>query len=333
MKRLLRLIRQGAWTGTPPGGAIRDPDPTLDGLDAFLSEDEAPGPPSLPAPTAPSFANLIAVTASCAAIGVLAAFVSRPLWATPAEAAAGETIADTASPGAGGPDTPSADAAPSPVEPEVPAAPPAGVLLVDTDPPGARVSIDNESIGVSPITIANLSAGAHEVVVESARGRVARTVEVKPGSEGSLVIAMPAAARFQSGWISVTGGVPAQIFEDGTLLGSTTLPKLMLTAGRHELEFVNDELGFHVARTVQVRAGRTEAVDLETPTGTAFINARPWAEVFVDGRRVGQTPIANLSLPIGRREVVFRHPQLGERRQTIVVGLGAPARIGVELDK
>lgn len=318
--------------GRAAGVAKPRQQPSIDGLDAFLSEDE---PLALPAaPRAPSLANLIAVTAACAVVGVLAAFVSRPLWTTPAEAAAAAEIADAIAAGEAEPAGTSASPADPPmVEPDRPETPPAGVLLVDTDPPGARVSIDNESIGVSPITIANLSAGPHEVVVESARGRVARTVEVKAGSEGSLVIAMPAVSRFQSGWIAVTGGVPAQIFEDGTLLGSTTLPKLMLTAGRHELAFVNEALGFHVTRTVQVRAGRTEAVDLETPTGTAFINARPWAEVFVNGRRVGQTPIANLSLPIGRHEVVFRHPQLGERRQAIVVGVGVPARIGVELDR
>ena len=107
----------------------------------------------------------------------------------------------------------------------------------------------------------------------------------------------------------------------------------MLPAGQHELEFVNDELGFHASRTIQVRAGQTETIDLETPNGSVFINARPWAEVFVDGRRIGETPIANLSLPIGQREIVFRHPQLGERRQTIVVSLGSPTRIGVELDR
>ena len=107
----------------------------------------------------------------------------------------------------------------------------------------------------------------------------------------------------------------------------------MLPAGQHELEFVNDELGFHASRTIQVRAGQTETIDLETPNGSVFINARPWAEVFVDGRRIGETPIANLSLPIGQREIVFRHPQLGEARQTAIVRSDALTRVSANLER
>jgi hypothetical protein len=335
VQKLVRLIQQWSWFRPSPGSAV-SADPALEGLDDFLSEDE---PLDRPAADGPSLSSLVAVMAACAILGVLTAFVSRPLWTT-AEAA-GSEIEATSSP-AGGDAMASAagvtDGAPGTAGAAVPAdgvpeAPPAGELLIDTDPPGARVSVDREVIGVSPITVANLSAGSHEIVVESARGRVARTVQIKGGSQGSLVIAMTAANRFQSGWITVASAVPARIFEGGTLVGSTTVPRLMLPAGQHELEFVNDELGFHASRTIQVRAGQTETIDLETPNGNVFINARPWAEVFVDGRRVGETPIANLSLPIGQREIVFRHPQLGERRQTIVVSVGSPTRIGVELDR
>ncbi len=332
MQDLLRVIQHWIWRGRAPHRATRGDDIPVDGLDAFLSEDD---PTSLSDDdTGPSLARLIVVVAMFAAVGVLGAFVSRPFWTVDAEAATTDVArglatvesAETAVP------TPSEDLA-APAAAATPILPPAGQLFIDTDPPGARVSVDREWIGVSPITVANLSAGPHDVVVESPRGRVARTVQVKEGSDGSLVIAMPAANRFVSGWVTVTSAVPAEIRENGVLVGSTAVPRVLLPAGRHELEFVNTRLGFHATRTVQVAAGQTAAIDLETPSGTVFVNARPWAEVFVDGRRVGETPIANLSLPIGERELVFRHPQLGERRQTIVVGLAAPTRIGVELDR
>jgi hypothetical protein len=63
------------------------------------------------------------------------------------------------------------------------------------------------------------------------------------------------------------------------------------------------------------------------------VNAQPWAEVFVDGERVGETPIGNLSRRIGSHEVVFRHPELGERREVVVITAGKPARVGVDLRK
>ena len=61
------------------------------------------------------------------------------------------------------------------------------------------------------------------------------------------------------------------------------------------------------------------------------INAIPWAEVLVDGTRVGETPIGNITVPIGTHEVIFRHPELGERRLTVTVTTGEPVKVGVDL--
>jgi eukaryotic-like serine/threonine-protein kinase len=67
------------------------------------------------------------------------------------------------------------------------------------------------------------------------------------------------------------------------------------------------------------------------PTGTVHVNAVPWAEVWIDGKRVGETPIGNLSIAIGPHELVFRHPELGEKTVLTVVKPGAPTMIATDL--
>ena len=60
------------------------------------------------------------------------------------------------------------------------------------------------------------------------------------------------------------------------------------------------------------------------------LNATPWAEVFIDGQRAGETPIGNLSVPIGPHEIVFRHPQFGEK-EAVSVTLAAPVRVSIDM--
>jgi hypothetical protein len=72
-------------------------------------------------------------------------------------------------------------------------------------------------------------------------------------------------------------------------------------------------------------------IEQEVPKVAVALNALPWAEVWIDGEKVGETPIGNLSLPLGTHDLVFRHPDLGERRQTLVVSLKNPARVSVDL--
>jgi hypothetical protein len=107
----------------------------------------------------------------------------------------------------------------------------------------------------------------------------------------------------------------------------------MLPQGTHDLEFVNEATGFRARRSVAIRAGQTSAVRVDAPNGTLHINAVPWAEVFIDGQRIGDTPIGNLQTRIGSREIVFRHPELGERKATALVTMKEPTRISMDLRK
>ena len=97
--------------------------------------------------------------------------------------------------------------------------------------------------------------------------------------------------------------------------------------GTQSLEFVNETLGFRLRQTVSVKNGQMTSVKIAVPNGRISINAVPWAEVLIDGTPAGETPLANLSLPIGTHEITFRHPQLGERKQTVVVKVEGLLRV------
>lgn len=47
-------------------------------------------------------------------------------------------------------------------------------------------------------------------------------------------------------------------------------------------------------------------------TGYLLINAIPWADVFIDGKFVGTTPIETIELPIGDHLIQFENPEMSE---------------------
>jgi hypothetical protein len=206
--------------------------------------------------------------------------------------------------------------------------------MVRTEPPGASVSIDRVPQGASPVSVANLTPGDHSILVSADGISVEQVVTVEAGMTSSLVV--PIAARDRgpvSGWIAVTSPVDVQIFEGGRLLGTNQTDRIMVPAGEHRLDLVNDALGYRAARTVSVPAGKVESMSVKLPMGSMAVNAVPWAEVWLDGEKAGDTPIGNLPATIGRHDVVFRHPDLGESRQTVTVTLSAPARVSVDMRK
>jgi PEGA domain len=213
-------------------------------------------------------------------------------------------------------------------------APTSGGLVVRTDPPGAQVSIDRVPQGASPVSVASLTPGDHSITVSSDGVSVEQIVTVEAGMTSSLVVPISARERGpMSGWIAVTSPIEIQIFESGRLLGTNQSDRIMVPAGEHRLDLVNEALGYRAARTVSVPAGKVESMTVKLPMGSMSVNAVPWAEVWLDGEKAGDTPIGNLQTTIGRHEVVFRHPDLGESRQTVTVTLSAPARLSVDMRK
>ena len=170
---------------------------------------------------------------------------------------------------------------------------------------------------------------------------ISQLIELSKGTDRAAERAATAAAAAASaaaapiaptpGFMVVESPEDLQVVEDGRVLGSSASGKVALDPGSHLLEFRADALGFQATRTVQVLPGKTVRVQIPLPEGNLSINATPWAEVTVDGRGLGETPIANVTLRAGSHEIVFKHPQHGELKQTVVVKAGETGRVTVNM--
>ena len=202
------------------------------------------------------------------------------------------------------------------------------------EPIGAQVTVDGVARGKAPLTIGDLSPGTHAVVLDHESGSVKQDVTIDAGATASLVVPLPATPSVPvSGWVAVTAPVTMQIFENGRLLGNSETDRIMMAAGRHDIEVSNQPLAYRAVYTVQVVAGRVVPVKIELPQQKVALNAVPWAEVWIDGEKIGETPLGDVSVVVGPHEIVFRHPQLGEQRHAITVTAAAPARLSVDMRK
>lgn len=209
----------------------------------------------------------------------------------------------------------------------------AGALSVVTTPPGARVLVDDQLRGVTPLTISDLTSGEHQVTVERDAARSSRVVSVTGGTTTSVMFALAGDAGPVGGWLTVNAPFDVQVLEGADVVGASSTSRIMLAAGRHELTLANSVLEFSQPQRVDIVPGRVTTLQVEPPRVNLNVNARPWADVTIDGAEAGQTPIANLPIAVGTHQIVFRHPQFGERRQTVTVTAKGPNRVSVDLTR
>ncbi|HEY0873280.1 MAG TPA: PEGA domain-containing protein [Vicinamibacterales bacterium] len=200
-----------------------------------------------------------------------------------------------------------------------------GTLSVESQPAGAKVLMDGKEVGITPLTLDALQPGRRTITVTNGNATIRRTVRIEAGRTVSVDVPI------YPGWISVFSPIRLDIATAGKSIGSTETGKIMLPPGTHVLTLSNQEFGYTDTRRVEIHPGEERPLNIE-PRATVNLNAHPWAEVFIDGKKAGDTPIANLPVLLGTRVFIFRHPQFGERRITQTI-TSAGAALSVDLTK
>jgi hypothetical protein len=136
-----------------------------------------------------------------------------------------------------------------------------------------------------------------------------------------------------AGWLTLHSPFEVHVIERGEVVGTSSTSRIMLPAGPHDLQIVNGTLEFSENHRVDITRDRTTALTVSAPVVGVNINARPWAEIAIDGVVFGETPIANAMMAIGRHHLVFRHPELGERQQDVVITNKPGQRIAIDFTK
>jgi hypothetical protein len=96
--------------------------------------------------------------------------------------------------------------------------------------------------------------------------------------------------------------------------------QVMLPAGAHELRLTNRALGYETVRKVDVKPGEATPLQLAPePSALTVTTAEP-AEVWLDGTRLGETPLNAAPVALGVHEILVKRAAGGERRFTVTIG-------------
>jgi len=123
-------------------------------------------------------------------------------------------------------------------------------------------------------------------------------------------------------YLSVTTEPPADIYLGNRKLGHGSIRNHRAPPGRHVLRVV---AGACCSKSLplSLRPGERAERRVAFGTGSLIVVVHPWANVFVDGERRGQTPLAPLQLLEGTHKVRLVNPELNrETEKTVKIKAG-----------
>jgi PEGA domain len=211
-------------------------------------------------------------------------------------------------------------------------------VVIESPVPGDTVMVDGRPVGTTPLQLTvSSSTRAIRLVHAAIAPAIESTGTAAPvpaaGDARALAEIEEAGTRQRSGGVRVSSPIELKVLEGDRVLGSTADGPIVTSAGTHQLDLLNTAVGYRVRQTVTIRAGVLTPLTITPPMGRLSINADPWAQVLIDDRPIGDTPVANVSVSLGEHQVTFRHPQLGERRETVVVRADVPTRVSTSFQR
>jgi formylglycine-generating enzyme required for sulfatase activity len=199
-----------------------------------------------------------------------------------------------------------------------------GVVSVFTTPPGARLSIDGEMLGRTPLEDLALAAGVHQLLLEEARHLPLAVEADITGREVYQELSYTLAPA----WADVTlNSLPpgATILVDGEAVG-TTPASLEILQGERQLMLRLDAYA-DWQQDLEVVAGQARdlgVVELQAAPGELSLQSSPpGANVTLDGEFQGQTPLVLALTPDREHRLAVFKP--GYRRHSSTVSLPAAA--------
>jgi formylglycine-generating enzyme required for sulfatase activity len=150
------------------------------------------------------------------------------------------------------------------------------------------------------------------------------TIEVGPAPDQSIELELERLPGLIT--LATEPAVGAEVRLDGDWLGTTPLQDVEIRPGRHRLEFVAERFLAEVRELDVTGGGERQSLNVVlTPSWApvSFSSEPAGAEVLVDGRALGVTPI-ELELTAGERDVELRLRGYNAWRDTLVVYADQP---------
>jgi hypothetical protein len=180
-----------------------------------------------------------------------------------------------------------------------------GRLLGRSEPNAAKMYLDGKHIGTTPVEQSGVSPGSYAVRV------------TKPGYEsweGSVVVETGKTAEVMARLKRAKGELSANsdprgatVYLDGQQVGTTPLERFGLEPGSHSVRMAKE--GYRPwEREVSIKTGETEELlaRLTALKGSLLARSDPkGANVYVNGKSVGRTPVEQSGLEPGSHTVRF----------------------------
>ncbi|MEE8408433.1 MAG: serine/threonine-protein kinase [Myxococcota bacterium] len=205
------------------------------------------------------------------------------------------------------------------------------IVEVFSDPGGAAIAVDKESIGETTPATLTLTAGKEVIISVTLKGYTATPITVLPEEGKRQDVEIPLEEVRVStglGYLELTSSPNTDVLIGGKKIGSTPLRRYQLPAGPVVVQLRHPRMNLSKTLKLTIPDNGILTKRVVFRKGQVLFDVRPWAEVYLGRKKLGTTPMPPVSLYEGTYAFKLVNSELGvEKIVQVSVRPGKPRRV------
>jgi len=208
-----------------------------------------------------------------------------------------------------------------------------GIVQIKSEPSGGEILMNGQKVGVTPYQ-GELASGNHQLKVRKPLYHSdVSTFTIEEGKTKSLSVKLK--PRF--GFLTVSSSqTNATVTLDEKQIGNAPISRKEIESAQHTL-LVEKDLYHSYTETFSIQDGEEKNISavLKPAFGTLSVTSLPEskAEVFLDGKKVGETPFTNNQLPSGKYILKLSKNLYSDTEEEILIEDGTITTKTITLNK
>ena len=218
------------------------------------------------------------------------------------------------------------------------------LLLKPPDTAEIRLYLQSDISGTADFYVdgSRVSSGSRSMTHIASEGEHTLFVRMSGMQDWSSVIELESEGftqtvilqeALESGRLLISPEPWSEVFIDGRSIGETPLPPIDLSPGDHMVRLSNPEFEDQI-QTVTIISGEdytirfsSEEISGAIETGRLLIGPEPWAEVYINGASIGQTPMPPVELEPGNYSIRLTNPDFEDQAHQVTIEAGEDVSI------
>lgn len=179
-----------------------------------------------------------------------------------------------------------------------------GILFIESTPKNGTVWIENQKMGLAPLTIRINPPGIYRIkVTDNYLETWEKPIKVYPSEVTKVKVDL----KPGTGMLTILSDPPqAWLWINSDLKGTTPLTIKQISAGIHHIHLAKNELEYEGRVEIITNQRKTMDIKLDIIRSKLTINSKPSnANIYIDGLNYGKTPAVIEKVKIGTRQIIL----------------------------